>query len=183
MNWLFSVPHICCFRRLCNDGKRTFPLFISFSQCHSTCCCSNLFFQFIFFLTVKGKDHSSHCFQDGLSHSHSGERHALSRSTKQLISFSPPQNTSVVLRQIGLGQKAVFEYLKLYAVFYLSSDCQNVLLQRTCHDVISISTSVIKLHCEVCHSFEVVIKDTDCLLFNQASESMYLILYHHYFLF
>lgn len=39
---------LCCFGRLCNDGKMIFPLFIPFSQCHSSCCCSNLFLQFIF---------------------------------------------------------------------------------------------------------------------------------------
>lgn len=41
---LFPVLlHLCCFGRLCNDGKMIFPLFIPFSQCHSSCCCSNLF--------------------------------------------------------------------------------------------------------------------------------------------
>lgn len=69
---------------------------------------------------IKGKSHSSHCFQAGLSQSHSG---------KEMLcpELSSSSQKKLIFRQFFLGQKAVLEYLKLCALFYLMF-CQNVLL-------------------------------------------------------
>lgn len=74
------------------------------------------------FLSVKGKNHSLHCFQAGLSQFYSGNDMLYPEELSSYIYFFPPVK---IHQRFLLGQKAVLEYLKL---FYLSSYRQNVVL-------------------------------------------------------